>query len=305
MLSPEGVGASAFVDNGAYAPVSSMEESLDPNMVVGLNAAPSPTVLALDRIDLMLASNPTALATTLATTTTSSTTTTASASNRNCGNSKGDDVKNDDVKNDDVKNDDVRNDDVKNDDLRNDDDSKDDNDDNVDADIAAIKDAMERGRQKLQNAMQAYVALSSELENKKAMVRSVERAFANAKQGLVDLLGICYDVDACRESMAGVRVSTDCLVSGMEPAFERLHGDLRLAQKRTLDAASQLQELADLYKVVRRSSMALCPICLGDDVQEYVVPCGHTFCSKCLSRNPARCYVCRAALAGRHSLYFA
>ena len=48
----------------------------------------------------------------------------------------------------------------------------------------------------------------------------------------------------------------------------------------------------------------LCTICLEEPVSYCVSPCGHTFCTTCLRRQSAACFMCRTVIRDKIRLYF-
>lgn len=48
----------------------------------------------------------------------------------------------------------------------------------------------------------------------------------------------------------------------------------------------------------------LCTICLRDPVTYALTPCGHTFCSGCVKKQYANCFMCRGAIRDRVKLFF-
>lgn len=162
---------------------------------------------------------------------------------------------------------------------------------------------MDKGRQRLQQAMQAYTTQTSVVGDCRAQLCAIERALASARRASAELAAVAGPADAA--CVPQLRQSGETVERAMDGVFAKLNGRLREEQGKLRGTERVLQGLVDVYNVVRRSNAALCPVCLQDDVQQYVVPCGHTFCNKCLMRDPPRCYVCRAQLAGKHNLFFA
>ena len=47
-----------------------------------------------------------------------------------------------------------------------------------------------------------------------------------------------------------------------------------------------------------------CTVCMAEPVSAAVVPCGHTFCSRCCGTQRHTCYICRTPVRDRQRLYF-
>jgi len=48
----------------------------------------------------------------------------------------------------------------------------------------------------------------------------------------------------------------------------------------------------------------MCSVCMTEPVAAAVVPCGHTFCTKCCSSQYRMCYICRTPVKDKQRLYF-
>lgn len=66
--------------------------------------------------------------------------------------------------------------------------------------------------------------------------------------------------------------------------------------------------LRDIIRVIRSKESCekepLCNICFEDTISFAFVPCGHTYCSKCVKRQLSTCAVCRTQVRDRVRLYF-
>jgi len=64
----------------------------------------------------------------------------------------------------------------------------------------------------------------------------------------------------------------------------------------------------DILRVVRAKESCekepLCNICFEDTISYAFVPCGHTFCGKCVKRQMTVCSICRGQVRDRVRLYF-
>ncbi len=68
--------------------------------------------------------------------------------------------------------------------------------------------------------------------------------------------------------------------------------------------AAIIKYMADTYNTLKTSQLGhICPICLSNEVDIFCDPCGHCFCSKCLS-NTQYCYMCRLKINKIRHLFF-
>lgn len=74
------------------------------------------------------------------------------------------------------------------------------------------------------------------------------------------------------------------------------------------------KKLADNYGWIRKNSTMLgvrcasearCPVCLTQNVSMFIDPCGHTFCTSCISRcGDDECCICRTAIRVKRKLFW-
>ena len=53
-----------------------------------------------------------------------------------------------------------------------------------------------------------------------------------------------------------------------------------------------------------RPTQPTCVVCMTEPVSAAVIPCGHTFCSRCCGTQRGTCYICRTPVRERQRLYF-
>jgi hypothetical protein len=86
-----------------------------------------------------------------------------------------------------------------------------------------------------------------------------------------------------------------------ENKIEGIYNDFRSALKK-------VALLTDMMSYVRfflnSPSEPFCSICLSEPVSYASVPCGHTMCYACSSRQSITCYVCRAQVKERIKVFF-
>jgi hypothetical protein len=64
--------------------------------------------------------------------------------------------------------------------------------------------------------------------------------------------------------------------------------------------------LKKVLRMNKHEEILACPICCESKVQKFLDPCGHTFCSACLSKSPPnqKCPVCRTIYKNVRQLFF-
>ncbi len=80
------------------------------------------------------------------------------------------------------------------------------------------------------------------------------------------------------------------------------------AYQEYISAVKKVSVLVDALSAVRAivntPSEPLCSVCFVEPVALASVPCGHTFCGACGSRQSITCYICRAPVEDRLKIYF-
>lgn len=51
-------------------------------------------------------------------------------------------------------------------------------------------------------------------------------------------------------------------------------------------------------------NIPMCTICTCDRIQTALIPCGHTFCESCSTKQKAQCYICRTTIKEKQKLFF-
>lgn len=65
--------------------------------------------------------------------------------------------------------------------------------------------------------------------------------------------------------------------------------------------------LYDIIQIDRTASISIIPnccICAEAEITHAMIPCGHTFCSGCIQKQTATCYICRTSIRDRLKLHF-
>lgn len=62
--------------------------------------------------------------------------------------------------------------------------------------------------------------------------------------------------------------------------------------------------LSSIRQVVNASTEPLCSVCFNEPVALASVPCGHTFCGQCGTKQLTNCYICRTPITNRMKIFF-
>jgi hypothetical protein len=65
-----------------------------------------------------------------------------------------------------------------------------------------------------------------------------------------------------------------------------------------------MYEIVNLLKVGDAPSVPTCCVCAEADITHAMIPCGHTFCSGCITKQMSLCYICRTSIRDRLKLHF-
>lgn len=89
--------------------------------------------------------------------------------------------------------------------------------------------------------------------------------------------------------------------------FEELQlivsGKRDAAQNKINKKVKRIKFMASMYNNLMTSAFGpICPVCLSKQVQVYLDPCGHSFCSECI--RSTFCYICRNKFTKASKLYF-
>lgn len=65
-----------------------------------------------------------------------------------------------------------------------------------------------------------------------------------------------------------------------------------------------LNDIIQLQRVITIGGVPICNICATAEVTHAMIPCGHTFCSGCITKQMSHCYMCRTGIRDRLRLHF-
>lgn len=87
-------------------------------------------------------------------------------------------------------------------------------------------------------------------------------------------------------------------------ALEELQSEQALLEIRKDKLECAIKHLLNTYNVLKSTStLHMCPICLMNEIDSFIDPCGHTLCSHCCSKLNF-CHMCRTKVKIVKSIYY-
>lgn len=99
------------------------------------------------------------------------------------------------------------------------------------------------------------------------------------------------------------------LLKGTEEQMKQVFEENKVedAQHQQILAIKKVSVLADAMNQVRflvnSPVEPQCTVCLNEPVTHAAVPCGHTFCAQCITRQSMNCQICRGAVKERMKIF--
>jgi hypothetical protein len=67
----------------------------------------------------------------------------------------------------------------------------------------------------------------------------------------------------------------------------------------------KLQRMREVFRILKNSDATFaCPVCLKNQANCFLMPCGHTFCNACMSKAANKCFICRQGFTKVGNLFF-
>ena len=103
---------------------------------------------------------------------------------------------------------------------------------------------------------------------------------------------------------------TEELLNNLKILSNKIENDKNIITARTnyIKCRKDIENNLNLIKKINSMNMSnTCPLCLTNQVNIYLNPCGHTCCEDCygrLSNNENKCFLCRSNIMSKNTLYF-
>jgi len=103
---------------------------------------------------------------------------------------------------------------------------------------------------------------------------------------------------------------TEELLNSLKILSNKIENDKNIitARKEYIKCRKDIENNLNLIKKINSMNMSnTCPLCLTNQVNIYLNPCGHTCCEECygrLSNTENKCFLCRSNIMSKNPLYF-
>ena len=104
---------------------------------------------------------------------------------------------------------------------------------------------------------------------------------------------------------------TEELLNNLKNLSNKIENDKNIitARKEYIKSRKDIENNLNLVKKINSMNMSnTCPLCLTNQVNIYLNPCGHTCCEECYGRltnnNENKCFLCRSNIMSKNPLYF-
>lgn len=169
-------------------------------------------------------------------------------------------------------------------------------------DILQINTLVSKGKNKLQKLLQEYEMCMKTIDTLNNKIKDVEDKIHQFEQYHRCLVNI-------DQRFSRVLSSTEDVFELKSSILEDLELQLASASIEKDKIEALILSLSKTYSILRTTPLVhICPICMTNDVDTFLEPCGHTICQECISNkfcNSSKfCYMCRTPVRGIRKLYF-
>lgn len=171
-----------------------------------------------------------------------------------------------------------------------------------DEELIKLKDNILKGRELLKNEISRYSTLKDKLEEINNLKRVFHEQILNIKRSSLILQEISIPCEGYQDQ---VHTMSQAYIS-LETTIDNFFDDKKKIIETDYNTSfKKLIQLKDMYKVLRHSDISyVCPLCLTNQVDTFVMSCGHTYCHVCVKKIQRCCSICREPISKINSLYF-
>jgi hypothetical protein len=164
--------------------------------------------------------------------------------------------------------------------------------------IQDINDSVEKGRALLSKYLIEYHESEQKINDIDKEIHKIKETIHSVKYSLI-----------CLEDthISFKTLSTEFIdrISKKEMDYlEELQSEQGLLVIKKDKLETLIKTLSSTYKILKNSQVGhICPICIQNEVDCYIDPCGHTLCHKCCSKL-SYCHMCRTRIKMTRSIFY-
>jgi hypothetical protein len=133
---------------------------------------------------------------------------------------------------------------------------------------------------------------------------SLHNKLTSLDQIQTQLEGLIADGEGSPELSLGLQTS---ILEYMESRYKSL--DIQEAYETMcreytkFSAYKSILQSLQSFRAQTDTTGSLCSICTAERIQYALIPCGHTFCSTCSTKQRSQCYICRSSIREKLKIY--
>lgn len=163
----------------------------------------------------------------------------------------------------------------------------------LDDELLTLQQHVTKGRELLEATIIEYHKAKSLVDEAKQMFEVDQRRIALIMSSFENLNSDKFQYTKHKFLEANVEMRQQC------------DGQIKVLTDACLVHEQKLRGLRQVYKIFKTSdSTFACPICLKNQVECFLNPCGHTYCTGCIMRAEQKCFICRKQYTRVHNLFF-
>lgn len=166
-----------------------------------------------------------------------------------------------------------------------------------------LERTIRRGRERIRSTLHRYEELRRERDEVLASNSTLTTQLKFASQSILHACNECGGMDTPRARLSACAAEVDDILQGIEAQAKEQAKELDAA---VAECAGELRRLSGAYAVLRSTTSEYsCPVCMIRPVGKFIIPCGHTFCSDCVSKMQRHeCYMCRMRVDRVQPLFY-
>lgn len=162
-----------------------------------------------------------------------------------------------------------------------------------------IDDTVMKGKELLLNTLKEYNECKNKIQEINKNIHITEKSVKNIQQQLQYLTDVHEELqEITNEFLKQLLKRQEEIISNLQS-----NAGLLIINRDKLEAV--IRTLGNTYNVIKNTPMHhTCPICITNEVDVYLEPCGHTLCKSCNQKQNTHCHMCRTKIKTSRNIYY-